>query len=129
MASQYRLEAYRKVPVTSRDQVDDGGLPDGQREHGAHAVRQALEAVTAEEEDVSHAAVLQVGQHSHPELRRLPATAGAGPQPEHVSVRVQVDPDGGVERPVADLPVADLDVDRVDEHGRVHRHQGPRYPR
>ena len=32
-----------------------------------------------------------------------------GPQPEHVPVPVQVDPDRGVERLVADLPVADLD--------------------
>src|SRR3954453_12407580 len=51
--------------------------------------------------------VLQIGQHVHPELRRLPAT-GAGPQPQDVSPTVQVDPDRGVERPVADLPVPNL---------------------
>jgi hypothetical protein len=45
----------------------------------------------------------------HAELRRL-SVAGAGPQPENVSPTIQVDPDGGVERPVADLAVADLDV-------------------
>jgi hypothetical protein len=52
-----------------------------------------------------------------------------GPQAEHVAAAVQVDPDRGVERLVADLPVADLHHDRVDEHRRIHRLQRPGRPR
>ena len=51
--------------------------------------------------------VAQVGQHAHPRLRALP-TAVTGPQAEHDPVTLQVDPDGGVERLVTDLPVAHL---------------------
>ena len=80
---------------------------------------QAFEPVADHEEHVLDAAVAQVGQHRHPELRAL--TAGAGPQPEDVPLAVEGDPDRGVERPVRDLPVADLDHDRVDEHRRVDR--------
>ena len=76
--------------------------------------------------DVLHAAVAQVGEHAHPELRAL--TAGAGPQPEDVALAGQADPDRGVERPVGDLPVADLDHDRVDEDRRVDLIQRPGRP-
>ena len=44
---------------------------------------QAFEPVTDQEEDVRDAAVLQIGEHRQPELRRLPATS-AGPDPEDV---------------------------------------------
>ena len=44
---------------------------------------QALQAVADDEEHVLDAAVAQVGEHAHPELRALPA--GAGPQPEDVA--------------------------------------------
>ena len=54
------------------------------------------------------------GDQAHLELRALTATI-SGPQTEHVAVPGQVDPDRGVERLVADLPVADLEVDRVDQ--------------
>lgn len=42
---------------------------------------------------------------------------------------VEVDADRGVDRPVADLPVADLDHDRVDEHRGVDLLQRPGPPR
>jgi hypothetical protein len=45
----------------------------------------------------------------------------AGPQPEHVTSAVDGDAERDVDRPVGDVAVADLDVDRVDEHHRVHR--------
>jgi hypothetical protein len=83
-----------------------------------------LQAVTDEEEHVRDAPVAQLGQHAHPELRRLPSTM-TGPQPEHVPVPGQVDPDRGVERLVADLTVADLRHDRVDEDRGVHPLQRP----
>jgi hypothetical protein len=107
--------------------VDDAGLHDRLREHRVHGVRQALEPVAHDEEHVSHAAVLQVGEHVHPELRALPA-ALSGPQAEHVAAPAQIYADRGVERLVADLPVTDLDVDRVDEHRGVDRLQRPAGP-
>ena len=94
----------------------------------ATGVRQPLQAVADDEEHIDHAAVLDVGQHTHPELRRLARTV-AGPQPEHVPVPVQVDPDRGVERLVADLPVTNLDHDRVDEDRRIDPLQRPGGPR
>jgi hypothetical protein len=112
------LSRPRRVPEGVADQVDDAGLHHCLREDRLDRVRQALEAVADHKEDVGHAAVLQLGEHAHPELRGLPA-AGAGPQAEHVLVPGQVDSDRGVDRPVADLPVANFDVDRVDEDRRV----------
>jgi acetyl-CoA acetyltransferase len=61
-------------------------------------------------------------------LKDLGADAKSHPQPQHVLAAVQGDADGGVDGPVGDLPVADLDHDRVDEHGHVHaieRASGP----
>jgi hypothetical protein len=98
------------------------------RKHGADRVREPLQPVADDEEHVVDAAVLQLAQHLQPELRRLPTTPGAGPQPEDVLVASQVDPDRCVERPVRDLAVADLDVDRVDEHRRVDLLQRPGHP-
>jgi hypothetical protein len=56
--------------------------------------------------------VLQIDQHAHPELGAL--TTDAHPQPQDVLVAVHGDPDRGVDGPVGDLTVADLDVDRID---------------
>ena len=100
-------------PEGVADQVDDAGLHDGLRPHVADHLGQSLEAVADQEERVLDAAVAEVGQHAHPELRAL--TAGAGPQPEDVLLPGQGDPDRGIDRPVRDLAVADLDHDRVDE--------------
>ncbi|GAA4552632.1 hypothetical protein GCM10023175_46720 [Pseudonocardia xishanensis] len=86
--------------------------------HVRHDLREALEAVADQEQYVAHAAVLQVDQHAHPELRALPAHAH--PQPQNVLAAVHGDPDGGVDRPVGDLPVPNLHMDRVDEHRRIH---------
>ena len=58
-----------------------------------------------------------------PELRALAAVAG--PQPQDVAFPGHGDPDGHVDRFVPDLPVADLDHDRVDEDHRVDRVQRP----
>ena len=46
-------------------------------------------------------------------------TAGAGPQTQDVALTIQGHADGGVDRPVGDLAVADLDDDGVDEDRRV----------
>ena len=79
-------------------------------------------AIADHEESVLDAAVAQVGQHTHPELRAL--TAGAGPQPQHVLLPGQADPDRRIDGPIGDLAVTVLDHDRVDEDRRVDLLQG-----
>ena len=51
-----------------------------------------------------------------------------GPQPEDVAFAVQADTDRGVDGPVGDLPVADLDHDRVDEDRGVDLIEWPHRP-
>src|SRR2546427_10540941 len=80
-----------------------------------------------QEEDILHATVADVGEHAHPELRTL--ATGAGPQPEDVLLTLEAHADRGVDRPVRDLPVADLDHDRVNEDRGVNRIQRPLLPR
>ena len=71
-----------------------------------------------------------------PRLRRSVRTliqnlAPSPPVPAHkprMSFSRQGDPDRRVDGPVGDLPVADLDDDRVDEHRRVDLVQRPRLP-
>jgi hypothetical protein len=104
----------RGIPEGVADRVDDAGLHHRLGKDRLDRVRQACEAVADDEEHIGHASVLQLREHAHPELRGLPATV-ARPQPEHVLVAGKVDPDRGVDGPVADLAIADLDVDGVDE--------------
>jgi hypothetical protein len=64
-----------------------------------------------------------------PVLRALPGAAAlAGPDTQDVAVAVDADPDDHVEGPVGDLPVTDLEMDRVDEQHRIHAVQGPMLP-
>jgi hypothetical protein len=65
----------------------------------------------------------RLGQHGQPELRALAAVTG--PQPEDVAFPGHGDADDDVDRLVADLAIADLDHDRVDEDHRVDRVEGP----
>jgi hypothetical protein len=107
--------------------MDDAGLHDGLRPHVRDHGGQALQPVADQEEHVPHTAVLQVQQHRHPELGAFPA--GPGPQPQDVLAALQRHPDRGIDRPVSDLTVPDLDHDRVDEHRRVDLIQRPLLPR
>src|SRR3954454_8213246 len=52
-----------------------------------------------------------------------PVTRGGlpGPQPEDVAAALAGHRERDVDRSVGDLPVADLHVDRVDEHHRIDR--------
>jgi hypothetical protein len=59
--------------------------------------------------------------HLEPELRAFPVAVFPGPQAQDVPHAVARHGQGDADRPVGDLPVADLDVDRVDEHDRVDR--------
>ena len=101
-------------------------LHHGELPHRGDRVRQALQAVADRDAHVCDAAVLQLGQHLQPELRALAAVAG--PQAEDVAFPVHGDPDDHIDRLVPDLPVADLDHDRVDEDHRIDRVQGPVAP-
>jgi hypothetical protein len=67
--------------------------------------------------DVFDATVLDLGEHGEPELGAFAALAG--PQAEDVALAVDGDADGGVDRPVGDLAVADLDDHGVDEDHRI----------
>jgi len=82
-------------------------------------LRQALEAVADEHQDVGDTAVLDLGEHVHPVLGAFPAAAC--PDPQDVPLPIDGDADGYVERLVGDLSVADFHHDRVDEHHRIDR--------
>jgi hypothetical protein len=77
---------------------------------------------------VVRAAVLDLAQHAQPERGALAVAVLPGPQAQDVPLTVRGDPDGQVDRPVGDLALADLDLDLVDEHGRVDRVQRPAMP-
>lgn len=68
---------------------------------------------------VGDAAVLEFGEHVEPVFGALAAVTG--PQPEDVAAALTGDRERDVDRPVGDLPVAVLDVDRVDEDHRIYR--------
>jgi hypothetical protein len=99
----------------------------GQGPGGPDRLRQALEPVTTDDERVADPPVAQLGEQAHPELGALP-TGGADPQAQHVTLAVQVDAHGHVDRPVGDLAVADLHDDGVDQDDRVHGVEGPVLP-
>ena len=96
------------------------GLHDRGRPHRVDTVGQALQAVADQEEHIRHTAVAQLGQHYHPKLCRLPA-AVAEPHAQDVLMALQIDPDRGIDGPVGDLAVADLDIDRVHNHRGIDR--------
>jgi hypothetical protein len=80
--------------------MDHTRLDGGGRELGVDGVGQARQPVADEDEDVDHAPVAQLREHRQPERRRFPQAGGAGPDPQHVTAAVQIDPDRDVERPV-----------------------------
>jgi hypothetical protein len=58
--------------------------------------------------------VPDLGEHLLPVLCALPA-----PQSEDVAVGLGRDMESGVDKPVRELTVTDLHVDRADEHRRM----------
>ena len=91
-----------REPERVADQMDQAGLHDRGRPDRVHTVGQAFQTVADQEEHISDAAVAELGQHRHPELGRLPA-AVAEPHAEDVLVALQIDPDRGIDGPVARL--------------------------
>jgi hypothetical protein len=106
--------------------VHHTGLHEGLGPHRGDRLREPFETVADHDAGVGDTAALDLGEVLKPVLGALAAVAG--PDSQDVAVPVDADPDDHVERPVGDLPVADLDVDGVDEQHRVHRVQGPVLP-
>jgi hypothetical protein len=75
--------APRHVLQAQADQVDDACLDGRAREDRLDRVGETLQAVDATDEDVADAALLELGQDLHPELRALGLLK---PHAEHVPV-------------------------------------------
>ena len=114
--------------VTERvpQQVDHTRLSHRPRPDLRDRVREAFKAVADDHAHILDATVLQLGEHVQPVFGAF--TAVAGPEPEDVAVALAGDRERDVDGPVGDLPVADLDVDGVDEDHRVDRVEGPVLP-
>src|SRR5208337_1495062 len=95
---------------------------------GVHRVRQALQPVAHHHQHIGRTAVLDFRADPHPVLRPLPVAVLPGPQAQYVPLAVGGHAQGEVDGPVRYLPVADLDVDRIDEKDRVNRIQRPALP-
>jgi hypothetical protein len=116
MVAWMRLCKVANHTNTPMGSLDDRPVPDG-----VDRLRQSLEPVTDQDAHVAGAAVLDLGEHRQPELGAFATVAG--PQPEDVALAGTGDSDRDVDGSVGDLPITDLDEDRIDEHHRIHRLQ------
>ena len=106
--------------------MNDAGLDRGLRVDRLDRLREPFQPVNAADQDVLHTALLEVGQHLHPELRAL---IGLEPHPQHVTLTVHADRQRQIARlPLHAAAVADLQHQRVEEHDRVDVLQGPGLP-
>src|SRR6266508_830243 len=93
------------------DEMDDAGLVDRLREDGVDRLREAAEAVGADEQHVLDATVAQLGEHARPEARPFGLL---DPEAEAVAFALERDADRDVDGlPPNDLLVADRDLERV----------------
>ena len=109
------------VAETVADQVNDALLHDRLLPRRVDRFRKPFETVADGDQDVLDATVLQLGEYLQPEPR--PFAAITGPDPQNLPLPGRGDAHHDIERGVADLPVSDLDHDRVDEDHRVERVQ------
>lgn len=86
--------------------MDDARLHDRELPRRGDRLRQPLEAVTHHDAHILDTTVLDLSEHTQPELRALPAITG--PDPQDVTLPGSSDPDSDVERLVRDLPITDL---------------------
>src|SRR5579859_4301326 len=107
-------------------QVQDAGLDDRERPDVGHRFDQAAEAVADEDAHVLDATVADLAEHLVPVLGAL--TTVPDPEPEDLPHPLDGDADDGVDRPVGDLAVTDLDLDRIDEDHRVDLVEWPALP-
>ncbi len=91
------------------------------RPDGLDCFGQAPEPVADEHEDVTHAAVLDLGQDVQPVLGALAAVTG--PQPQDVPAALRGDGQSDIDGPVGDRSVADFHMDGVDEDDGIDRVQ------
>ncbi len=104
-------------------QMDHTGLHDRRRPHLADGLGQPFAPIADQHAPVADAAIAQFGEDLRPEL-----AAAAGPQPEDVAAAVDGDGQRDLDRPVGDLPVADLHMNRIQEDHRTHRVERPVLP-
>jgi hypothetical protein len=106
--------------------MDDAGLHRRRRENRLDRLREALQPVDAADQDVGDAALLELGEDLHPELRALGLLE---PHPEHVPLTVDGDAEGEVAGPALHRPaLPDLQDERVEEEHRLDVVQGPLLP-
>ena len=118
--------AARHVLEAVADQVHDARLHGRLREDRLDRVGEPGEPVDTRDQDVLHAALLEIGQDLHPELRALGLLE---PHAQHITVAVQRDAEGEVERAALHAAaVADLEHHAVEEHDWVDVLQRPLAP-
>jgi len=106
--------------------MNDAGLNRRLGKDRFDRLREPLEPIDAADQDVSDAALFELGQDLHPELRAL---VGLEPQAENFAVSVEVDPHRHITRlALHTAAVADLQHQRVEEHHRVHVIEWPGLP-
>jgi len=106
--------------------MNDARLHGRLREDRLDRLREPGEAVDARDQDVPHAAGLEVVEDLHPELRALGLLK---PHAEHVTLALQGDAEGEVQRAALHRSaLADLQDHAVEEHDRVDVLQGPLAP-
>ena len=112
-------EAFQAVA----DQMDDTGPHNGAREHGSDSVRKVLQAVEDGEDDIVHAAGLELVHDAPPEL------GGFGlfnPDTQNMLLAFAIERQGEVDGLVLDHAlVADLHPQSVEENHWVDRVERP----
>src|SRR5207302_8986355 len=100
-----------EVAQALADEMDNARLVDRLREDGVDRLREAGQAVGADEEHVLDAAVAELGHDARPEAGALGLL---DPEAEAVAFAVERHPDRDVDRLLAhDLLVTDRDLHRV----------------
>ena len=118
--------APRHVAQAVADEVNDARLHHGLREDRLDRLGEPFEPVDAGDQDVLHTALLEIGQHLHPELRALGLLK---PHAEHVAVPVDADPQGEIAGAALHAAaLADLEHQAVEEDHRVDVVQRPGLP-
>jgi hypothetical protein len=105
--------AARHVLQRVPDWVYYAGLDCRGGEDRLDRLGESLEPVDAADQDVSHAALLQIGQDLHPELRAL---VGLKPHAQNFALPVHPDRQRQIASPALDSPaVTDLQDQRVED--------------
>ena len=98
--------------------MDNTGLDCGVWPHGTDRIRQTFDTVTASDQHIGKATVLELGEHCHPMLRAF-TLRWSKPDLKDVTAAIQIDTDRYIHRPVGDLGVAYFGGDRVNQHHRI----------